>query len=45
MYMPDGRLAYVTEHINPGQSWTDIWAITPGSTPAPVALLQDVKCS
>ncbi len=43
MYMPDGRLAYVTEHINPGQSWTDIWAVTPGSTQQPVALLQDVQ--
>jgi WD40-like Beta Propeller Repeat len=41
--MADGRLAYVTEHINPGQSWTDIWAITPGSTQQPVALLQDVQ--
>jgi Tol biopolymer transport system component len=43
MYLPDGRLAYVTEHINPGQSWTDIWAITPGSPQQPVALLQDVQ--
>src|SRR5713101_8387724 len=43
MYMADGRLAYVTEHINPGQSWTDIWAITPGSTQQPVALLQAVQ--
>ena len=42
MYMADGRLAYVTEHINPGQSWTDIWAITPG-TQQPVALLRDVQ--
>jgi Tol biopolymer transport system component len=42
-YMADGRLAYVTEHINPGHSWTDIWAITPGSTQQPVALLQDVR--
>ncbi len=43
MYMADGRLAYVTEHINPGQSWTDIWAISTGSTQQPVALLQDVQ--
>src|SRR5258708_32773471 len=43
MYMADGRLAYVTEHINPGQSWTDIWAITPGSNQPPTALLQDVQ--
>jgi hypothetical protein len=43
LYLADGRLAYVTEHINPGQSWTDIWAITPGSGQAPAALLQDVQ--
>jgi len=42
-YLPDGRLAYVTEHINPGQSWTDIWAITPGSNTPPTPLVQDVQ--
>jgi len=42
-YLSDGRLAYVTEHINPGQSWTDIWAITPGSSQAPAALVQDIQ--
>lgn len=42
-YLPDGRLAYVTEHINPGQSWTDIWAITPGNNQPPAAILQDIQ--
>jgi Tol biopolymer transport system component len=42
-YLADGRLAYVTEHINPGQAWTDVWAVTPGSNQPPVALLQDVQ--
>ena len=42
-YLSDGRLAYVTEHINPGQSWTDIWALAPGSGQPPTALLQDVQ--
>jgi Tol biopolymer transport system component len=42
-YLADGRLAYVTEHINPGQAWTDIWAITPGSAQPPQALLQDIQ--
>jgi WD40-like Beta Propeller Repeat len=42
-YLHDGRLTYVTEHINPGQSWTDVWAVTPGNTQAPDALLQDVQ--
>ena len=43
IYMPDGQVVYVTEHINPGQSWTDIWATTPGSGQAPTPLLQDVQ--
>jgi Tol biopolymer transport system component len=42
-YLADGRLAYVTEHINPGRSWTDIWAIAPGTNKQPTALLQDVQ--
>jgi Tol biopolymer transport system component len=42
-YLPDSRLAYVTEHINPGQSWTDIWAIAPGSGQPPTPLVQDVQ--
>jgi Tol biopolymer transport system component len=24
-FMPDGRLGYITEHVNPAQSWTDAW--------------------
>jgi TolB protein len=43
LYLADGRVAYVTEHINPGQSWTDIWAMTPGSAAQPTALLQNVQ--
>jgi len=43
LYLSDGRLAYVTEHVNPGQSWTDIWAVAAGSGQQPVALLQDVQ--
>jgi Tol biopolymer transport system component len=43
MYLGDGRLAYVTEHINPGQSWTDIWAVTPGGNQPPAPLLQAVQ--
>jgi Tol biopolymer transport system component len=42
-YLADGRLTYVTEHINPGQSWTDIWTLTPGSNQPPTALLQDIQ--
>jgi Tol biopolymer transport system component len=41
-YLRDGRVAYVTEHINPGQSFTDIWAIAPGSNQA-TPLAQEVQ--
>jgi Tol biopolymer transport system component len=43
VYLGDGRLAYVTEHINPGQSWTDIWAIDPNNAQQPTPILQDVQ--
>ncbi|GAC1312897.1 MAG: hypothetical protein NVSMB2_00040 [Chloroflexota bacterium] len=43
LYLSDGRLVYVTEHINPGQSWTDIWARTPAASDPPTALLQEVQ--
>jgi hypothetical protein len=33
----------VTEHVNPGQSWTDLWTIVPGSGQPPTALAQDVQ--
>jgi Tol biopolymer transport system component len=26
-YLPDGRLVYVSEHITPDQSWTDLWMV------------------
>jgi Tol biopolymer transport system component len=42
-YLPDGRLAYVTEHINPGQSFTDIWAVVPGTTQPAAPLVQDIQ--
>lgn len=42
-YLRDGRLAYVTEHINPGQSFTDIWTVTPGNNQPPSPLAQDIQ--
>jgi len=42
-FLADGRLAYVTEHINPGQSWTDVWTTVPGSGDPAVPLLQDAR--
>jgi TolB protein len=29
IYLADGRLIYVTEHVTIDQSWTDLWAVTP----------------
>jgi Tol biopolymer transport system component len=29
IFLPDGRIVYVTEHVSIDQSWTDIWAIDP----------------
>jgi TolB protein len=29
IYLPDGRIIYVTEHVTIDQSWTDLWAIDP----------------
>jgi Tol biopolymer transport system component len=29
VYLPDGRLVYVTEHVMIDQSWTDLWTVDP----------------
>ena len=29
VYLPNGRLVYVTEHISQDQSWTDLWQVDP----------------
>jgi Tol biopolymer transport system component len=42
IYLADGRLLYVTEHITPGQAWTDIWAVPPGGQQRQ-PLMQDVQ--
>ena len=31
IYLPDGRIVYVSEHVSQEQSWTDLWAVRPGS--------------
>jgi hypothetical protein len=43
IYLADGRLLYVTEHITPGQAWTDIWAVPPGGGQTRQPLMQDVQ--
>jgi Tol biopolymer transport system component len=32
VFLPDGRLVYVTEHISQDQSWTDLWLVDPNSS-------------
>lgn len=32
VYLPDGGLVYVTEHISQDQSWTDLWLVDPNSS-------------
>jgi len=31
IYLPDGRIVYVTEHVSQDQSWTDLWTVDPAS--------------
>jgi Tol biopolymer transport system component len=42
-YLADGRLTYVTEHVTPGRSWTDVWAVRPGGAEPREAVLKDVQ--
>jgi Tol biopolymer transport system component len=32
IFLPDGRLVYVSEHVTIDQSWTDLWLVDPNST-------------
>jgi hypothetical protein len=43
MYLADGRLVYVTEHVTPGRSWTDVWVVRPGGKEPPESVLKDVQ--
>jgi Tol biopolymer transport system component len=43
IYLADGRLLYVTEHITPGQAWTDIWSVRPDGAEPRQPLMQDVQ--
>src|SRR5207302_174527 len=31
VYLPDGRIGYVTEHVSQDQSWTDRWTGLPSN--------------
>jgi Tol biopolymer transport system component len=43
LYLSDGRLLYVTEHVTPGHSWTDVWAVQPGVSDTPDLVLGDIQ--
>ncbi len=34
VFLADGRLVYVTEHVTPNQSYTDLWIVDPNNTSA-----------
>src|SRR6185369_538895 len=36
-------LLYVTEHVTPGQAWTDVWVASPDGSVAREPLMQDVQ--
>ncbi len=42
-YLADGRLVYVSEHVTLDQSWTDIWALPPGSDSARTEVASKVQ--
>jgi len=42
-FLADGRVTYVTEHISPGNSWTDLWAKMPGSSDPHASLVEDMR--
>jgi Tol biopolymer transport system component len=43
MYLADGQLLYVVEHVTPGHSWTDVWSVKPGINDTPDLVLGDIQ--
>jgi Tol biopolymer transport system component len=43
IYLADGRLLYVTEHVTPGQAWTDVWSVRPDGSEPRQPVMQDVQ--
>jgi Tol biopolymer transport system component len=43
VFLADGRLVYVSEHVSQEQSYTDLWTIVPGPGTAREALAQGVQ--
>jgi Tol biopolymer transport system component len=43
LYLADGRLVYVSEHITLEQSWTDLWAVPPDDPSARTQVAGNVQ--
>jgi Tol biopolymer transport system component len=44
VFLADGRIVYVTEHVTLDQSYTDLWIIDPNNTTAPrIELAQNIQ--
>jgi hypothetical protein len=43
VFLADGRLVYVSEHITLDQSWTDLWALPPGENVARAEVVGGVQ--
>lgn len=43
IYLADGRLVYVSEHITLDQSWTDLWALPPEEGAARTEVVSSVQ--
>lgn len=44
VFLADGRIVYVTEHVTATQSYTDLWIVDPNNTTAPrVELAQNIQ--
>ena len=43
VFLGDGRIVYVTEHVTPNQSYTDLWVVDPNNTTARTELAQNVQ--
>ncbi len=43
LYLADGRLVYVSEHITLDQSWTDVWALPPDPNAARTEVVTSVQ--
>jgi TolB protein len=43
IYLADGRLVYISEHITLDQSWTDLWALPPEANGARTEVVSSVQ--